>query len=71
MARKGNIPLTAAVILCGVSLVAMAVALAVSSGSPESATFTPPAFDANAVQGTPSVPEGLGWNEVDAQSAVW
>lgn len=67
MAKKGNIPLTAAVILCGVSLVAMAVALAVSSGSPESAAFTPPAFDANAVQGTPSVPEGLGWSEVDAQ----
>ena len=27
--------------------------------------FIPPAFDANAVQGTPEVPDGLGWNELD------
>ena len=27
--------------------------------------FIPPPFDADAVQGTPEVPDGLGWNELD------
>ena len=27
--------------------------------------FIPPAFDKDAVQGTPEVPDGLGWNELD------
>lgn len=30
------------------------------------AAFVPPPFDAAAVQGTPAVPEGLGWNELNA-----
>lgn len=28
--------------------------------------FTPPPFDAAAVVGTPAVPDGLGWQELDA-----
>ena len=30
--------------------------------------FTPPPFDVGAVVGTPSVPKGLGWQELDAQA---
>lgn len=67
MEKKKITPLTAAVILCSISLLAMAAALALSAASPERGTFTPPPFDKNAVQGTPDVPENLGWSEVDAQ----
>lgn len=67
MAKKRNIPLTAAAIICVISLVVMVVALTFSGGEPKRVAFTPPPFDENAVQGTPDVPENLGWNEVDAQ----
>jgi len=29
--------------------------------------FTPPPFDSTAVVGTPTVPDNLGWQELDAQ----
>lgn len=64
--RKKTIPLVLASIMCVVSIVIMIAVLLLPSGSPESAVFTPPPFDENAVQGVPDVPEGLGWNEVDA-----
>lgn len=67
MEKKRNISLIAAAIICVISLVVMVAALAFSGGEPESVTFTPPIFDENAVQGTPDVPENLGWSEVDAQ----
>jgi len=67
MAKKRNIPLTAAAIICVISLVAMVAALTFSGGEPEPVAFTPPPFDENAAQGTPDVPENLGWSEVDAQ----
>ena len=67
MAKKRNIPLTAAAIICVISLVVMVAALTFSGGEPESVAFTPPPFDENAVQGTPDVPENLGWGEIDAQ----
>lgn len=67
MAKKRNIPLTAATIICVISLVVMVAALAFSRGEPDPVGFTPPPFDENAVQGMPDVPENLGWSEVDAQ----
>lgn len=66
MAKKRNIPLTAAVIICVISLVVMVAALVFSNGESEPVAFTPPPFDENAVLGTPDVPENLGWGEVDA-----
>lgn len=67
MAKKRNSPLTAAAIICVISLVVMVAALTFSGGEPESVAFTPPSFDENAVQGTPDAPENLGWGEIDAQ----
>lgn len=67
MVKKRNIPLTAAAIICVISLVVMVAALTFSKGEPEPIVFTPPPFDENAVQGTPDVPENLGWGEVDTQ----
>ena len=32
--------------------------------------FTPPPFDAAAVVGSPAVPDGLGWQELDAQAYI-
>ena len=32
--------------------------------------FTPPPFDSSAVVGTPAVPDGLGWQELDAQAYI-
>ena len=29
--------------------------------------FTPPPFDSSAIVGTPAVPDGLGWQELDAK----
>jgi len=67
MTKQKTFPLSAAVIICGISLVMMFTALAFSGGNSEPVPFTPPPFDENAVQGIPSVPENLGWSEVDAQ----
>lgn len=67
MAKKRNIPLTAAVIICVISLVAMVAALVLLGSEAEPAAFTPPPFDENAVQGMPDVPENLGWGEIDAK----
>lgn len=68
MEKQNNIPLIAASIICAISLVMMFAALAFSGGDSEPVAFTPPPFDENAVQGTPDVPENLGWSEVDAQA---
>lgn len=64
---KKNAPLVLASIICIVSIVIMITVLSLPSGSTEPGTFTPPPFDENALQGIPSVPDGLGWNELDAQ----
>lgn len=49
--------------ICLLMLIAMCIILSVT-GKPEAPHFTPPEFDASAVQGTPSVPTELGWYEV-------
>lgn len=65
--RKKTIPFVLASIMCVVSIAIMIAVLLIPTGGSESAVFTPPPFDENAAQGVPDVPEGLGWNEVDAQ----
>jgi hypothetical protein len=66
MVKQKNTSLTAVAILCVISLAVMFAALFFSCSESEPAVFTPPPFDENAVQGTPDVPEGMGWGEVDA-----
>ena len=54
-------------LICILSLVVMTAVLIFFHEKTESISFTPPPFDTNAVQGTPDVPENLGWGEVDTQ----
>lgn len=56
-----------AIILCALSLLGMVLALTLTDRQ-EVASFTPPPFDATAQAGTPTVPEELGWSELDAQA---
>lgn len=66
MAKK-TYSLKTASIICVLSVVIMAAALVFSKGSAP-AEFTPPPFDADAVQGVPSVPADSGWGEIDAKA---
>ena len=50
-------------LVCTLLLVLCAFTL----GCKKEPQFVPPAFDAAAVQGTPTVPDGLGYNELDAK----
>lgn len=59
-----TLPVLAAV--CILSLALMAAAL-VATSRPSQAAFTPPPFDPAARTGTPAVPEGLGWQAIDAR----
>ena len=58
-------------ILCLMFALLMGVSVLLTSCNDQkkdpNAGFVPPPFDAAAVQGTPTVPEGLGWNELDAK----
>ena len=63
---KKYLPLLLAVLICGASLTAMVLALTRQT-EPVKGEFTPPPFDPAAVSGTPTVPEGLGWQELDAK----
>lgn len=64
--KKKNMPLILAAGVCLLSVIVMIAVLAnPKEGEPQ--TFTPPPFEAFAVQGTPDVPEGLGWGELDAK----
>lgn len=51
-------------LLAAVSVAVMAVVLLSGSGED---TFTPPPFDPEAVAGTPAVPDGLGYGQLDAK----
>lgn len=64
MRRKAKKVIWLAALVCAVSLVGMIVALTLT-GTPQ---FTPPPFDETAELGTPAVPDGLGWGELDAQA---
>ena len=62
-----NYILPLAAVLCAVSLAVMVFALTRQEVQTEMGEFTPPPFDGGAVVGSPAVPEGLGWQELDAK----
>lgn len=64
--KKKNIPLILAAAICALSLGVMAFALT-RQPAPVKGEFTPPPFDPAAVTGTPDVPEGLGYSELDCR----
>ena len=65
--QKKNYILPLAAVLCAVSLAVMVFALTRQEVQTEMGEFTPPPFDSSAVSGTPTVPDGLGYNELDCQ----
>lgn len=62
--KEVNILLVAGAV-CVLSLAVMIAALCHPKS--ETGEFTPPPFDAAAEVGTPAVPDGLGWQELDAK----
>ena len=65
--KRKNTPLLLAASICVLSLLVMLFALA-RQPEPVRGEFTPPPFDAAAVVGTPAVPDGLGYSELDCQA---
>ena len=65
--QKNHYILPLAAVLCAVSLAVMVFALTRQEVQTEMGEFTPPPFDGGAVVGSPAVPEGLGWQELDAK----
>ena len=65
--QKKNYILPLAAVLCAVSLAVMVFALTRQEVQTKMGEFTPPPFDSAAVVGTPEVPDGLGYNELDCQ----
>lgn len=66
--QKKNYILPLAAVLCAVSLAVMVFALTRQEVQTEMGEFTPPPFDSAAVSGTPDVPDGLGYSELDCQA---
>ena len=62
-----NMPLIAAAVICTLSIVVMLIALTVGHKQVQE-DFTPPAFDDNAIAGVPTVPDNLGWTELDCKA---
>lgn len=58
-------PITILAVLCAAALAVMTAALLYTGRAPQ---FTPPPFDAAAQAGTPAVPEGIGYGELDASA---
>ena len=58
---KGNKLLFVLSVMCAISVIVMIVALCIPKKQPEF-VFTPPPFDENAVTGTPTVPENMGYS---------
>jgi len=65
--QKKNYILPLAAVLCAVSLAVMVFALTRQEVQTEMGEFTPPPFDSAAVVGTPEVPDGLGYSELDCK----
>lgn len=65
--QKKNYILPLAAVLCVLSLAVMVFALTRQEPQTVMGEFTPPPFDGGAVVGSPAVPEGLGWQELDAK----
>lgn len=68
MKKKQNYILPLAAVLCVLSLAVMVFALTRQEVQTEIGEFTPPPFDSSAIVGTPAVPDGLGYNELDCQA---
>ena len=66
--KKKNTPLILAAAICILSLVVMVFALTAQKQPQAAGEFTPPPFDSAAVVGTPTVPDGLGYSELDCQA---
>ena len=66
MRKHPNNLLMVAAVLCTIMLLIMVISLQYG-GKQTQGAFTPPPFAENAVQGTPDVPDTLGWGEMDAQ----
>ena len=66
--QKNHYILPLAAVLCVLSLAVMVFALTRQNTQTVMGEFTPPPFDSSAVVGTPAVPDGLGWQELDAQA---
>lgn len=66
--RKKNFILPLAAVLCVLSLIGMIFALTRQDTRAETGEFVPPPFDPGAVVGTPTVPDGLGWQMLDAKA---
>jgi len=66
--QKKNYILPLAAVLCVLSLAVMVFALTRQGAQTEMGEFTPPPFDSAAVVGTPTVPDGLGYSELDCQA---
>ena len=65
--KRKNIPLILVGSICVLSLLVMLFALA-RQPEPVRGEFTPPPFDPAAESGTPVVPEGLGYSQLDCQA---
>ena len=65
--QKKNYILPLAAVLCVLSLAVMVFALTRQEPQTVMGEFTPPPFDSTAVVGSPAVPDGLGWQELDAR----
>lgn len=66
MKKKQNIVLFAAAALCLVAVTVMVVVLCIPKE--QKGEFIPPPFDSAAVVGVPAVPDGLGWQALDANA---
>ena len=64
MKKNRNLFLAA---LCAVLSVTVMLLVLIGS-NPQQGTFTPPPFDDAAVAGTPDVPDGLAYSELDCQA---
>lgn len=62
--RKKQLPFM--VLVCVLSMVVMIAALCGQKS--ETGEFVPPSFDETAQTGIPNVPDGLGWQELDAEA---
>lgn len=65
--QRKNYILPLAAVLCVLSLAVMVFALTRQEVQTEMGEFTPPPFDTAAVICSPTVPDNLGWQELDAK----
>ena len=65
--QKKNYILPLAAVLCILSLAVMVFALTRQEVQTKVGEFTPPPFESSAVVGSPAVPDGLGWQELDTE----